>query len=159
MGIFVRILVPVDGSEGADQAMRVALTLAEDQGATVHFVHVIDDARIIMAAPAATLGGELLAALKSAGEFLLGQASERAHERGVVASSALQLTDASYPRIADRIVAEARAENADIIVCGSHGRTGFSAVLLGRVAESLPRLSQVPVLIVPAHMAPGAALR
>lgn len=149
MGLFKRILVPVDGSEGSGKALDVALALAGDQSATVHFVHVIDRVHMFALAPVSSMADELLAAINTAGELLLGQAVERAREAGLVSSSALQVTDAACPRIADRLLREAAGQSAELIVCGSHGTTGFRAVLLGSVAEGLLRQSTLPVLMVP----------
>lgn len=149
MSLFKRILVPVDGSEGADKALNVALALASDQEATVHFVHVIDHARLLAIAPGSGMADGMLAAVNAAGELLLGQAAARAHEAGVVSSSVLQVTDIACPRIADRLIKEAAEQGVELIVCGSHGTTGFRAMLLGSVAEGLLRLSTLPVLMVP----------
>ncbi|MDA8255577.1 MAG: universal stress protein, partial [Betaproteobacteria bacterium] len=57
-------------------------------------------------------------------------------------------------RVADAIVADAREWGADLIVIGSHGRSGVRHLLLGSVAEGVARASTIPVLIVhPQHQA------
>jgi nucleotide-binding universal stress UspA family protein len=49
----------------------------------------------------------------------------------------------------EEILKISRRENADLIVMGTHGRTGFTHVMLGSVAEKVVRLSTCPVLTVP----------
>ncbi|MHB1589376.1 MAG: universal stress protein, partial [Metallibacterium scheffleri] len=52
--------------------------------------------------------------------------------------------------IADQILEEARAHAVDLIVCGSHGKTGFRAMILGSVAEGLIHRSRdIPLLLIP----------
>jgi nucleotide-binding universal stress UspA family protein len=56
-------------------------------------------------------------------------------------------------RVADAIVAQARASKCDLIVIGTHGRRGFSRALMGSDAERVVRESSVPVLVVRASEA------
>ena len=60
-------------------------------------------------------------------------------------------------RAAKEIMGYARDKAVDVIVMGTHGRTGISQRLLGSVAEAVVRLSPCLVLTVPAGFAPGAA--
>jgi len=55
--------------------------------------------------------------------------------------------EAKTQRIAD----EADAWPADLVVAGTHGRTGVQRLLLGSVAEGIARVSPVPVLLIPLH--------
>lgn len=58
----------------------------------------------------------------------------------------------------DKIVAKARAENADLIVLSTHGRTGLMHALIGSVAERVVRMADRPVLTVrPSKTAPAIA--
>jgi nucleotide-binding universal stress UspA family protein len=59
------------------------------------------------------------------------------------------------PDVRAEILAEAQTLGADLIVIGSHGRTGFERLLLGSVTERLVRKSPCPIMVVPAH-APDA---
>jgi nucleotide-binding universal stress UspA family protein len=54
-------------------------------------------------------------------------------------------------RIAAAIADEADAWPADLVVAGTHGRTGVQRLLLGSVAEGIARVSPVPVLLIPLH--------
>ncbi len=150
MSTFKHLLVPIDGSSGADQAIARALALAADQAASVHFVHVIDHARLAMTEPMSTMAADLIGAVNAAGEMLLGQAVAQAREHDVPSTQALRVTDGKLPTIADQILEEARAHAVDLIVCGSHGKTGFRAMILGSVAEGLIHRSRdIPLLLIP----------
>ena len=61
------------------------------------------------------------------------------------------LLEASGERIASVIEGEARHWQADLIVIGTHGRSGLSRLLLGSVAEGVARSAPVPVLLVRAE--------
>jgi nucleotide-binding universal stress UspA family protein len=87
---------------------------------------------------------------------LVQKASAKAARRGVVARMAL-VEDRGFP-IADLIVEYAGRWKADVIVLGTHGRRGFSHLLMGSDAESVVRLSPIPVLLVALGVAVGAWL-
>jgi nucleotide-binding universal stress UspA family protein len=76
---------------------------------------------------------------------LLAQAQAGARERGVQAETLLR--EVAGGRVADQIVHEALQGNCDLIVMGTHGRRGFSHVLIGSEAESVLRSSPLPVLL------------
>ena len=59
-----------------------------------------------------------------------------------------RLLEADGERIASVIVEEAKRWPADLIVIGTHGRSGFSRILFGSVAEGVVRTAHVPVLLV-----------
>jgi len=154
VSIFKRLLVPIDGSPGADQAIAKALTLAVDQQASVHFVHVIDRAAVVAMEPLSSFDSEVTAAVNAAGELLLEQAMAQARAHAVVSTQALRTTDGKLPTIADQILEEARAHEVDLIVCGSHGKTGFRAMILGSVADGLIRRDHmIQLLLIPTQSA------
>ncbi|EQD38761.1 universal stress family protein [mine drainage metagenome] len=95
------------------------------------------------------MASELVGAVNAAGELLLGQATTQAREQNVPSTSALRITDSKLPTVADEIIEEATAHDVDLIVCGSHGKTGFRALILGSVAEGLIHRSHIPLLLIP----------
>lgn len=141
MGVFERVLVAVDGSSCAAAAMSRAIAIAVDQEAVIHFVHVIE--RSLMLTPFE----ETERALNAAGEMLLDQAINAAHEQGLLATSVLLVTDGKLPSVAGQILREAAAFDADLIICGTHGVGGFKAALLGSVANELACKSTVSLLL------------
>jgi nucleotide-binding universal stress UspA family protein len=140
--VYDRILLPTDGSEGTAAAAEHAATIAAQFDATVHVVSVAD-ARNRFESPSAGLASEAW--------------DERERERAEAAAeeTAAALPDDVPVEVAVRsgvpheaIVAYADAEGVDVVVMGTHGRTGLDHYLVGSVAEKVVRTSPVPVLTV-----------
>jgi nucleotide-binding universal stress UspA family protein len=136
-----RILVPVDGSEQASEALSYAL--AEFPGAEIGVINVIDPIDVGYTSTVGMPGysEEWYEESKENAETLFEEAQEMADEYGVTLSTK---TDVGQP--AQTIVEY--AEEFDQIVMGSHGRSGVSRILLGSVAETVVRRSPVPVTVV-----------
>jgi len=131
-----RILCPVDMSEFSEQAVRYAAALGGwwDADLTVLFVHP-SDAEAPVGGPARDL--------QSVGDSLEVFASSvlgSRHRARLVESKGLPVPE---------ILRVAADEMMDLIVMGTHGRTGFRRLLLGSVTETVLRRSQCPVLAVP----------
>ena len=132
--MFTRILVPTDFSASSAAALDYARTLAARFGASLHLLHVLENdfLRPMVADPRAAD----TAALRQLGELLT--AEER--RRGAV--TVVRRSDA----IAEEIVDYARSSGVDLIVIGSHGRTGLAHFLKGSVAERVVRNAPCMVL-------------
>ena len=139
-----RILVPVDFSAHSDRALHYAATLAGQVGASVELLHVVDDFTFgaysevyvpnipDMTQEAINIALERLTAIKAA-VFPHGADVESVVYAG---------------RPAPTIVDHAAEGKFDLIVMGTHGRTGLSHLLMGSVAEHLVRTAPCPVLTV-----------
>lgn len=143
--MYQRILVPVDGSPTSERALQEALRLAQQQSGRLELVHVLGDVRL-MEANSYINYAEMKDAMTSAGKKLLAQTQMAAQQSGTAAE--VKLLEAGGARIASAIVEEARQWQADLIVIGTHGRTGFSRVLFGSVAEGVVRTAHIPVLLI-----------
>jgi universal stress protein A len=143
-----KILFPTDFSPASEHALRWATSLARDSGATICIIHVEEP-------PMAYGGGEMYvgfddASTKEELRRVLVQVVPTDHN--VAFDHKLLVGDP-----ADAIVHEAEAEGADLIVMGTHGRTGLTRLLMGSVAEAVVRRAKCPVLTVkqpaevPAH--------
>ena len=136
-----RILTPIDFSEGSEHALRYALELAEKLRAEVHALHAYQQPIYVLpegAMDPGTLPEEEVA--QAARERL--DRFEARHDR--VERSLLREGPAA------RCIVDAAEElGADLIVMGTHGRTGLARMLIGSVAERVVRTSTVPVLTVP----------
>jgi len=139
---FDKILVAVDGSELALRAVAVGSTLAQAMGAELVFVHVVD--------PAGAIGmdgglgeSEMLEVLRDEGRNILDTAAGKASAR----PSSLRLQREGQP--AAEICASAFEYGADVIVVGTHGRSGLARLVMGSTAEEVIRQSSCPVLVVP----------
>ena len=145
MPMFKRLLVPVDGSHVSKAAVKLALGLARDQRASVIFIYVYEIARIVamVSTPAvATDPSSALATEREWGMAALDAAMRAAKEKSVRAKR-MFVEGASV----DSILRAATEERADLIVMGSHGRTGIARAVVGSVAEGVLRHADVPVLV------------
>jgi nucleotide-binding universal stress UspA family protein len=138
------ILVPYDFSEYADHAFRWALEIAEDWGAKIALVHVIS-----LASRVSYPDAMFLLDLPKLEAQLIADAEQRL--RAFVAKEGTSVIPVETRVIMGdpfwEICQAAEREHADLIVMGSHGRTGLAHVLLGSVAERVVRHASCPVLV------------
>jgi nucleotide-binding universal stress UspA family protein len=141
-----KILVPVDFSPHSDRAFDYAATIAQRFGARLGLIHVVDDPFIAGAWNSEVYvpnTGELLAALIANAEQRLATLKESASALGLTAETAV-ITG----RPAHAIVEHAKEGGFDLIVMGTHGRTGLSHIVMGSVAELVVRMAPCAVLTV-----------
>jgi nucleotide-binding universal stress UspA family protein len=143
MSLFKKILVPIDGSDTADKAMRMALDMARESLASVRFMHVIDDDRYFSSYE---FSADLRTYAFDNAKKLLQNAMDAAAALGVNADT--QLINKPGQRLGENVADEAQNWGADLVVVGTHGRRGLGRMLLGSGAEQVVRLSPVPVLMV-----------
>lgn len=143
--MYQHILVPVDGSTTSDRALQEALKLAKQQGAQLRLIYVVED--ILFPDNEAYFDyAALQEVVKRNGENMLEHAKTAAQQAGIEAET--MLLEMAGERIASVIVAEAQRWPADLIVIGTHGRSGFNRLLFGSVAEGVVRTAQTPVLLI-----------
>jgi nucleotide-binding universal stress UspA family protein len=143
--VFKRIVVGVDGSNPSKDAARYAIDLAKKVGARVHIVTVIDYSTFYTTTSAGVAAwAGVLNSIRDSARSILNATVHEAQKAGVTNSSALlESHDA-----ATGIVKEAEKIEADLLIVGSHGRTGLRRVLIGSVAERVMRLAHCPVLVI-----------
>lgn len=153
-----RILVPVDFSEPSRRALDYAAELARPLDAAIEVLHVAEIPVFVPCASLPEAGASdqsLVAVVRESAEALLATFVGEATERGVpVRASRLELGAPAHV-----ITEVARSGDYDLIVMGTHGRTGLSHALLGSVAERVVRQAPCPVLSVRPAGAPATALR
>lgn len=137
--MYDRILLPTDGSQGNTRAVDQALELAETTGADLHVLFVVED---LSYAPE-MMDGQVHAKLRQIGENATEEIRERADELGVQVETALE--DGIPHR---EILEYADGNGCDLIVMGTHGRSGLDRYLLGSVTERVVRTAEIPVLTV-----------
>jgi nucleotide-binding universal stress UspA family protein len=153
--MYSRIIVPLDGSAIAEQALAQAVELSRLSAAPIHLLRVVDYLRMeqygiyALALEYATEEPVLAVEQNAAKDYLAGIESRLTREGLPVA------TEVRQGRVAREIVAA--AQPGDVIVMGSHGRGGLSRWLLGSVAEDVVRHATVPVLLVRAAEAAAMA--
>lgn len=140
-----RILVPIDFSESGRVILDYAVDVARDRGAEVLLLHVVG---IPMAPidPSCGVAADprLLLELQAGAEKGLQDLAATLRPGDPVKVRTKVVTGAP----SREIVREAREEGADLVVIGTHGRTGLRHVFLGSVAENVVRLCPCPVLTV-----------
>lgn len=143
--MYQRILAAVDDSPTSDLALREAIGLAKDQHARLRIVYVVDKIAIYNSTQ---LSPEVERTWIDIGRGILDKAKGLARSGGVDAEVRLLETEVPGARMAEAIVAEAGAWPADLVVAGTHGRTGLDHLLMGSVAEGIVRNCPVPILLV-----------
>lgn len=147
--MYERILIPTDGSEVAEVAVDHALDLAEKYDAEIHALYVVDTDAV-----AYGLGTEQvdrlrqgnfqgMTELREAAEAATGSVRDQAEARGL---SVVDHYSGGRPH--DMIATYAEDNDIDLVVMGSHGRSGVRRALLGSVTERTLRSTHVPVLVV-----------
>ncbi|MEY7851107.1 universal stress protein [Natrarchaeobius sp. A-rgal3] len=136
---FDEFLLPTDGSDGAAIATDWGIELARRLGSTIHTVYSVDSSRLGVGEPA-----DLLSALEHRGEDALDSVRQRAGDAGVSVSGALATGSPT-----DVVLTTAAKREVDLIVMGTHGRTGIGQWFLGSVTENVVRQADVPVFCVP----------
>jgi nucleotide-binding universal stress UspA family protein len=144
--MYQRILVPIDGSATAERALQEAIKLAAGK-AKLRLIYVIEETYPLDAEGYAYIDYTALQdAVRHTGRRALAQAAEKARQSGTESETGLLETGGK--RVAAVIDDDARQWAADLIVIGTHGRSGISRLLLGSVAEGVVRGASVPVLLV-----------
>lgn len=146
--MFKRILVAVDGSHTADQALQEAIKLAQEFQARLRIVHAVDVVNINLGAEEFPNPSEISDALTKSGQEILRKAEAVARGAGIPVETHLIEIDTLGHRIPEVIVADAEAWPADVIVICTHGRRGLSHLFLGSVAEGVVRIATKPVLLI-----------
>jgi len=139
-----RILCPVDLSEASRRALTYALGLGREHGAAVRVVQVIDVRG--WAGAALVDVGAILDEARTTAEEQLGWWVAKAVGTGGGASTELR-----EGAVVPGILAAADEFDADLLVLGTHGRSGFERLALGSVAEKTVRRSTRPVCVVPSR--------
>jgi nucleotide-binding universal stress UspA family protein len=139
--MYEKILVPTDGSDPAEAAVEHAIDVAKTYGATLHALYVgrVGDAPpgLIDEEVAQDAGGQL-------GSAALDLVSEPAEAAGV------DYVEQYVPEgpVANAILASIEDHDIDLVVIGTHGRSGIDRFIVGSVAEQIVRESPVPVMTV-----------
>ena len=139
---FSRVMIGVDASRHARAAAERGLELAWRLNATVGLCYVVDTARAIGDVDAGITHNDLIAVLR-----------QEAHDtiREIAATftpgTVEELVPEGHPR--DEILGCAERWEADLLVIGTHGRTGLMHLVMGSTAEYIVRHSKIPVMVVP----------
>lgn len=142
--MFDRILIPTDGSDAVTPAVDMALDLAQAHDATLHVLYIVDQPATISGTGEGFSGlDNLLDTLEEEGHQATAAIEEQAQDRGIETETAVRRGNPH-----DDILAYTNDHDIELIVMGTHGRTGVKRALLGSVTEDVVRHSDIPVLTV-----------
>ena len=134
-----RILFVTDFSEPARNAQRYAIALAEQFAAELYAFHSVSDEVLV---PAPEMAGRWL-------EDEMERARRQlATDLGTARAAKPAIMEVRQGNAVQEIIRYAAEHSVDLIVIGTHGRTGLSRMLLGSIAEKVVRLATCPVLTV-----------
>lgn len=130
--MFERIMLPTDGSEFAARSEKFAMEIAKKFNSTIVAVNIIDDKLIYP-----------FEVLEDEGKTILDNVRKRAEKENIAFEDVLIVGSPTHDM--EKIV---KKTNTDIVVIGTHGKTGLEKLILGSVAESALKTVKVPVLLV-----------
>ena len=142
---YQNILVPVDGSETSYAAVAQAAELAKAFGGKITVVQVLAlDPYIAAEYISATQTNDLIERARTSVLKSLEEAAAKFSDLGIPVEAKLLEGQVVHREI----IREAETSKADLIVIGSHGRTGLKRLFLGSVAQSVLGEAHIPVLVV-----------
>ena len=142
---YQNILVPVDGSETSYAAVAQAAELAKAFGGKITVVQVLAlDPYIAAEYISATQTNDLIKRARTSVLKTLEEAAAKFSDLGIPVEAKLLEGQVVHREI----IREAETSKADLIVIGSHGRTGLKRLFLGSVAQSVLGEAHIPVLVV-----------
>lgn len=137
---YTDILVPTDGSKGAAAAIGPAVDVASKYDARVHALSVIEP----MALGVDVRSEAILDSLEKAAQDAVATVEEQATHASISAVETAIEHGSPYRAIRSYV----DEHDVDLVVMGTHGRSGIERYLLGSVAEKTVRTSPVPVMTV-----------
>lgn len=148
--MYKHILVALDGSQTSDLALKEAMTLAKENKSVVKAINVIDAYHVSPATDFVSIK-EVVDSLSNEGLKILANAKKRMDAEEILSETDVIQTNQASQSIAQVISNAAENWPADLIIVGTHGRKGFSHLLLGSVAESICRIATKPILLIRSH--------
>lgn len=155
--MYGRILVPVDGSKASTQGLDEAIRLATHLNAEIRLIHVVDELPYLLIGASREITEESVQSLRARGQAMLDEGISRARRAEVECDGVL--VEAVGGVAGQHVLDYARECEADLIVCGTHGRRGLRRIVMGSDAEYIVRHTPVPVLLVRADARTGSSQR
>ena len=137
-----RILVPMDFSEYAENALKAAAFFAKKNNAEIFLLHLLElPSQMSDAITTGSSVPEVMLFIDKANDFLQ-KATEQPYLEGITISTSVQ-----FEKAFNGIMSFTKSNKIDLIIMGSHGTSGIEELLIGSNAEKVVRLSEIPVLV------------
>lgn len=144
--MFKNILLATDGSTASENAAKLAVSMARTHGAKLTSLYVIDPYPYLAIGESNPLGFQAyMSAAQEHAAKAHAKVAEICNQGG--APVVLQTRQVEDVTASAGVVQAAKDESADLIVMGSHGRSGIARLMLGSVAAKVLAESPVPVLV------------
>jgi universal stress protein A len=141
--MFNKILCPVDFSEFTDEILEYALDITKKYNAELHLIHVIPNLNYFTPYESFFTPENLIVVEKNM-ETEVNKDFDNIIKKIDIPVKKVIRTGAAFVEIIDYV----RTESIDLIIMGTHGRTGLEHILIGSVAERVIRKAPCPVLTV-----------
>ncbi|VVE12812.1 universal stress protein [Pandoraea terrigena] len=155
-----RILLATDGSESSRRALREAAAFARN-GDMIRVIHTVEDPVTLVTSTFGKLIDleQVRREMQREGEEHLARAVLYLREEGLDPQAHLLDLRTTGETVPEATTREASEWGADIIIVGTHGRSGVRRAMLGSVAEQILRSAEVPVMLVAGEARPHLPLR
>ena len=144
-----QILVPTDFSDNAEHALDYAIELAKQSSAKLHLLHTPVIPTYLLMDLSYSPGPEAITRILNEAQESLDALAERVEEAGIEHFSAIR-----EGTVHEVIRDYAREHDVDLVVVGTHGRSGVSRLMYGSVTERVVKTVHAPIIVVP----PGRGL-
>jgi nucleotide-binding universal stress UspA family protein len=144
--MYRKILLPTDGSALCESAAQKGIEFAKFAGASVVAFHAIPATSYLIyteAGPSDVLAEQFEREAKMRGQQLVDSLENSARQAGVPCETLLATNDHPW----EGIIAAANQKNCDLIFMASHGRRGFTAMLLGSETARVLTHTKIPVMV------------
>lgn len=138
-----RILIPVDFSEYSIEALKIAAQIARKNNCEIILLHLLElpHQAGVMFGNSASIPEIIF--YKNKAINMLEELSDAEYLKGLEVSIAIEIN-----KVSEGIINSSEINNADLIVMGSHGTSGFNELLVGSNTEKVVRFSNIPVLVI-----------
>lgn len=145
--MFKHILLATDGSAASENAANLAISLARTHGAKLTALYVVDPYPYLGIGETNPMGFQAyMAAAQEHAARAHAKVAALCNKAGALVDLQLRVVENVAPSVG--IIQTAKDDGADLIVVGSHGRSGIARLMLGSVAARVVAESPVPVLVV-----------
>lgn len=148
--MYKHVLVAIDESDVSKQVLKEAIRFIDEHPKSfLRVIHVANENLPYLENQPTGLSKEFQQLIRKAGIELLEEVKKELQNNHVLKfeTKLIEISTVNY-KIAESIVEEVRAWHANLIMIGTHGRSGVHHFLLGSVAESVIRIAPVPVLLI-----------
>jgi len=145
--MYKRILVPINGGPASELAVNEAIKIAQGN-ATIRLLYVLEEVALPLAVESYDYASSVvvLETTRKSAKGILKEAENIVRRTGMTVETAL-IEDLGKG-VVDMINNDAQGWSADLMVIGTHGRTGLTRLLMGSVAEGVVREASIPVLVI-----------